>query len=94
MLGFLQAQKAWGTVIPIRAISSLASSNAEVFTGHLDKQGKRQRGKRKSSCLVHAVLHQDLHSSLSSVEAKGLAQSHTGNLCGSVLHHREGDKIS
>lgn len=36
----MQAQKAWGTVIPIRAISSLALSNAKVFIGHLNKQGK------------------------------------------------------
>lgn len=44
--------------------------------------------KRKSSYLPHAALNQDLCSSLSFVEAKGLAQNHTGNLCGSVLHQR------
>lgn len=37
---FMQAPKAWGTVIPIRAITSLVLSNAKVFIGHLNKQGK------------------------------------------------------
>lgn len=48
----------------------------------------------KAVYLVHPALDWDLCSSLSFVEAKGLAPSHTGNLCGSVLHLRKSDKIS
>lgn len=89
----MQDQEAWGTVIPIEAISSPASSKAEDDKRHLNKQSN-QPPEEEEQFILFAQHQAGTYALVSALLRLRDLPKVTQEICGSLLHLRKGGKVS